>query len=267
MSKYTSKYTKELLLEAVSKSWSIAGVLRTLGIRFSSGTHTYVRDKIKEYNIDSSHFTGQGWNRNKRHPIRDINSILTDGHRYRIQGKILRKSLLQIGVKYECVKCKNDGQWNGYDLVLEVDHIDGDWSNNKRDNLQFMCPNCHTQKTSKEVITKKRCVTPKIVNIDESNKPECIQQLRLGFYKAKTTRKSAIDVNWRKLPKLSQRKVDRPSKDELHKMVWAEPTTSIAFKLGVSDKAIAKWCELYGINKPPRGYWMQQKWSRISVSN
>lgn len=53
------------------------------------------------------------------------------------------------------------------------------------------------------------------------------------------------------------RKVERPNAEELHKLVWSEPTTEIAKKFGVSDKAIEKWCKIYNIDKPPRGYWMK----------
>lgn len=44
-----------------------------------------------------------------------------------------------------------------------------------------------------------------------------------------------------------------------NKLLWEIPTTQIAKKYGVSDKAIGKWAKSYGIDKPPRGYWMKQK--------
>jgi len=55
-----------------------------------------------------------------------------------------------------------------------------------------------------------------------------------------------------------RRKVERPSRDQLAKLVWSMPTTKVAKSLGVSDVAVAKWCKLYGVEKPPRGYWAQQ---------
>ncbi|OYD88022.1 hypothetical protein CDG77_26080 [Nostoc sp. 'Peltigera membranacea cyanobiont' 213] len=51
------------------------------------------------------------------------------------------------------------------------------------------------------------------------------------------------------------RKVERPSKEELHELVWTKPTAHIAQDFGVSDKAVEKWCKAYEIEKPPRGYW------------
>lgn len=36
-------------------------------------------------------------------------------------------------------------QWNNKDLVLEVDHKDGNHKNNSIKNLRLICPNCHSQ--------------------------------------------------------------------------------------------------------------------------
>jgi len=43
-----------------------------------------------------------------------------------------------------CQIC-NIKEWNGKKIILEVDHIDGDYSNNHVDNLRAICPNCHSQ--------------------------------------------------------------------------------------------------------------------------
>jgi hypothetical protein len=60
-------------------------------------------------------------------------------------------------------------------------------------------------------------------------------------------------------PKYSQRKVTRPSKEELQKLLWEKPTIQLAKDFGVSDKAITKWAKSYNINKPPRGHWAKMK--------
>ncbi len=51
----------------------------------------------------------------------------------------------------------------------------------------------------------------------------------------------------------------RPSKEELHTMLWEKPTTEVAKEFGVSDVSIAKWAKAYEIEKPPRGYWAKKK--------
>ena len=45
---------------------------------------------------------------------------------------------------YRCAVCKND-TWMGKPLDLELDHIDGNSTNNDLKNLRLICPNCHSQ--------------------------------------------------------------------------------------------------------------------------
>lgn len=42
-----------------------------------------------------------------------------------------------------CLTCELT-HWLGSDIPLELDHIDGNNCNDSRDNLRFLCPNCHT---------------------------------------------------------------------------------------------------------------------------
>lgn len=58
----------------------------------------------------------------------------------------LKKKLYKAGIKKpECEKCGQTNEWNGEPLVMHMDHIDGDNTNNLLINLQILCPNCHTQ--------------------------------------------------------------------------------------------------------------------------
>ena len=42
--------------------------------------------------------------------------------------------------------CANCGinEWQGYKISLELEHKDGNRENNQRDNLEGLCPNCHS---------------------------------------------------------------------------------------------------------------------------
>lgn len=44
-----------------------------------------------------------------------------------------------------CEICNIDRLWNGKELMFEIDHIDGDRTNNYFSNLRCICPNCHSQ--------------------------------------------------------------------------------------------------------------------------
>ncbi len=55
------------------------------------------------------------------------------------------------------------------------------------------------------------------------------------------------------------RKTERPTRDQLEKLIWEKPTIQIAKEYNVSDKAVEKWCKSYNISKPPRGHWAKIK--------
>jgi len=44
-------------------------------------------------------------------------------------------------------RCQECGvsEWNGKELVFELDHADGNSENNQEENLRLLCPNCHSQ--------------------------------------------------------------------------------------------------------------------------
>ena len=153
-----SKYTKELLEEAVQNSTSVAGVLRYLGLRQAGGTQSYIGRAIKKFEIDTSHFGGQAHNRGKVSPNRkrpqDILVRLPKGSPRTRRSQLLR-ALLESDVKYVCA-CGVGDMWNGRPITLEINHIDGDFLNNLISNLEFLCPNCHSQETHSNMPWKYR---------------------------------------------------------------------------------------------------------------
>lgn len=142
------RYTRELLQEAVDNSTSYSGVLRYFGVRQAGGTQSHVKRRIQDFDIDTKHFTGQGHMKGKRSNKRlrpqQILVISVKGSR-RVKTINLRRAMLESGAKHECIKCGNNGKWNEQVLILEIDHVNGDWLDNTIENLRFLCPNCHSQ--------------------------------------------------------------------------------------------------------------------------
>lgn len=149
----STKYTKELLEPIVKESVSLAEVIRKLGIKWSGGQQQNIKRWIKIYDLDTSHFLGQATNCGENHsggPEKkhwsEVLVVLPDNNR-REPSFRLRRALIDFGKKYKCEHCENEGLWNDKELRLQVNHKDGDWLNNKSDNLEFLCPNCHSQTT------------------------------------------------------------------------------------------------------------------------
>ena len=55
----------------------------------------------------------------------------------------LRKVLARIN-GYTC-ECCGVSEWNGKEITLQVDHINGLANDNSIENLRLICPNCHSQ--------------------------------------------------------------------------------------------------------------------------
>ena len=137
------KYTKEFLLERVKKSESIYGLIRACGCNPSGGMHRLLKGYLKEYGIDTSHFLGQGSNKGKTFP-----SKTPDDQVFCVGKSINRSTVRRRFIKqstYICGVCGNDGNWQNRPIQLHMDHISGDHTDNRKQNLRWLCPNCHQQ--------------------------------------------------------------------------------------------------------------------------
>jgi len=223
------KYTKELLEEAVKNSRSYCDVLRYLGLRLAGGTQSHITKRIKEYKINTDHFIGQGWAKgsvamNKK-SFNEVLILNPEGSR-RTSHIQLKRAMIESGLRYIC-RCGIDGEWQDRSITLEINHIDGNFCNNLRDNLEFLCPNCHSQETVTNMPHKYRNL--KIVEIlcDCGNEKSKRAKMCVSCRRFKSKKKRATKITW-------------PSNEELFDMLAKSNYTQLGKRLGVSDTAIRK---------------------------
>lgn len=134
---------REILTIAVANSNTIADVCRYFGLSPKGSNYNSIKTAINSFGIDTSHFKRQS---NKGIKHRDLSEILING--LPCNATKLKKRLIREGVKkYQCEKC-GLSEWNNEPITLELHHINGNHNDNHLENLQILCPNCHSQTVS-----------------------------------------------------------------------------------------------------------------------
>jgi len=126
--------------ELVKKCDNIYQICKILGYKPTNTYYYKINKIIKKYDLDTSHFKRTITNNifQKERPIEEYlieNSTLCS---FKIKNKILKQGLKE----YKCEKCGRT-EWEGEPIPLELHHINGDNTDNRIENLQILCPNCH----------------------------------------------------------------------------------------------------------------------------
>lgn len=136
------KYSVEQLENAVKSCNSIAQVLSKLGIVPAGGNYQTIKRRIKKHKIDTSHFTGQSWNKGKltgpKKPLEFYLKKDTVVQSFKLKLRLITEKIFE----HKCCRC-NLTEWLNNPIPLELHHKDGDHYNNELNNLELLCPNCH----------------------------------------------------------------------------------------------------------------------------
>jgi len=231
--KYSPTFTKKELEKTVKESYCISNLIDNLG-KTKSGTYVKIIKKyLIYYNIDTSHF--DPYKKNKENLINGIKKFpMSHWLQYgsKIGSSSLKEKLYEEGLKKRiCEKCGQGESWNGDHMSLILDHINGDPKDNQLKNLRILCPNCNATLPT-------HC---------RGHKPKEKQKYFCSCGKEITNRsKQCLPCSNKTNNKAySQRKVERPSYQQLLQEIKEFGYSGTGRKYKVSDNSIRKWVKFY----------------------
>lgn len=238
------EYSIEELSSIVKNSQTYREVLRKLGYSTESGNNNRtLKNRLLKYNISTEHFI----NENHR-VIRNPKNIFIENST--ASQKTLRDWYLKGSyTEYKCSICGQEPFWNGKEMTLILDHINGYNKDNRLENLRWVCPNCNIQldttngKNRKTLKKKHYCI-------------DCgkeIGQSSLRCYSCDGKRRS---VPLEKMP---------ITREELKQLIRTKPFTQIGIQFQISDNGIRKWCDKFNLprTKTEINKYSDEEWQSI----
>lgn len=227
----------------------MSDVLKKLGYSPYGGDHPTLYRYIDQFDID---LTKLEENRSKKQSKQIGNKkSLEDVFSGKVEysnSNHLRIRLIEEGYKeHKCEICGRT-EWLGQPIPLELDHIDGDHSNNKLENLRVLCPNCHA--------CSDHYCGRNTGRYKKAQKKEKIKKIIMAQQKVKD-----LDCHNRTYEERGRSPGKQILKDELR----VNSFSAIGRKYGVSDNAVRRWCDHYGLPRHSKiiNNMTNEEWSQL----
>ena len=231
-------WTKEELEQMAQQCMSMRSFAAMLGYKSTSCFKT-IRNRCKELGISLDHFTGVAKDTTKRNPenIFIENSTASQAvlRRWYAKGNY---------TPYKCSICGLEPFWNGKELTLTLDHINGVNHDDRLENLRWVCPNCDRQL---DTFCAKNANIETFYNYREHKQNFCIdcgEPISDGAKRCVACQGKSIRVT------------ERPAAEELRQILLDNNGnfTKVSQMFGVTDNTIRKWCARYDMPTHTKDY-------------
>jgi hypothetical protein len=234
----TPRFTEEEARAAIALADCWAAALRLLGMRVAGGNHKTLQKWASIWEISTEHFDMAAVRARTPRRALPLEEILIEGSNYKRSS--LKRRLYEEGIKQpRCELCGQGEVWRGKRISLILDHINGDATDNRLENLRIACPNCaasfetHCGRNKNRKHAQRACA-----HCGTEFHPKYAQQRhcshRCGHMSARV-----------RCPKPESRKVERPPYEQLMRELEDSNYSAVGRKYGVSDNAILKWVRAY----------------------
>lgn len=143
------KLGKNALQQVVDTSQSIKEVLEKCGLS-TKGTGNYqtAQEVFRKLSIDTKEIKNRAKLASTKSFIhsrtRSLEEVLIQNSNY--NRFYLKRRLIEAGILEEkCEQCSLGPNWCNKRLCLQLDHRNGINTDNRKENLRLLCPNCHSQ--------------------------------------------------------------------------------------------------------------------------
>jgi len=222
--------TPQDFCEIVKTSSTYTEILRRCGFENKGCNINTIKRRIKKENLNTNHIR-KGVGHNLGRVFLEKRITLDDALKnYLILSSKFRMGTIKTLLKrfnlltYRCGECGLNSEWKNKPLSLQLDHKNGNRTDNRIENLRYLCPNCHSQTEnyagkSTKLIRKCQCG-----NEISRHSTSCL---------------SCVGIK--------NRKVERPSKEKLVELINSTSMVKIGKLFEVSDNAVRRWCKSYQI--------------------
>lgn len=227
-----STISKEELEQIVLNSNTYKQILEKLDyINPSGGAYRCLKDKIVKFNISTDHMTHYSNNGFKIHSNEEIFVENSKVSQNALRNRVKRDNL----IPYKCAICGNNGEWNNKPLTLTLDHINGNRTDNRLENLQYVCPNCDRQQ---ETFGSKNKVRYYDLSERQRKSYTCIVCGKEIWYTSIMCKECANIERAKNIP---------PKETIIKELKNFISFVELGRKYNVSDNTVRKWCKRYNL--------------------
>lgn len=140
------RISDEQILEVANNSDSFNQVCLELTGRTNGNSYYHLKKRLINLGFDFGKFVYGGKNGGgKKTAVILNNQALLRAPKDRVRRQTLNKHLQLNNIEEKCANCELT-EWKGEKLKLHIHHKDQNRKNNNLDNLEYLCPNCHSIK-------------------------------------------------------------------------------------------------------------------------